>query len=62
MIPCFDCRFGARAVEEIVSTYVSIMRGERLPKDDRRLAYLPRALSVKALLAEACVHLAGGRN
>jgi hypothetical protein len=42
LLPCFDCRHGARALEEIAAAYAAHQRGERPVKDDRRLEYLPR--------------------
>jgi hypothetical protein len=43
LLPCFDCRYGARALEEVVAVYTALLHDERPPKDDRSLAYLPRS-------------------
>ena len=42
LLPCFDCRHGAKALEEIAAAYASHQRGERPLSDDRPLPYLPR--------------------
>jgi hypothetical protein len=43
LLPCFDCRHGAKALEEVAATYAVLLHGERPPReDDRPLPYLPR--------------------
>jgi hypothetical protein len=51
LLPCFDCRHGAKAVEEVVGAYVALLHGERPPReDDRPLPYLPRTCCRQAKL------------
>ena len=44
LLPCLDCRHGAKALEEVAATYAALLHGERPPRelDDRPLAFLPR--------------------
>lgn len=55
LLPCFDCRHGAKALEEIAGAYTAFVHGERLPKepDDRPLPYLPRTCCRQAKPAVA---------
>jgi hypothetical protein len=42
LLPCFDCRHGAKALEEIAAAYAAHQRDEQRVRDGRRLEYLPR--------------------
>jgi len=57
LLPCLDCPRGGKARKEVAAAYVSFLRGERRPKDNRPLPYLPqhcckqRRADVEAMVA-----------
>jgi hypothetical protein len=55
LLPCFDCRHGAWALEEIAAAYASHQRGERPVRDDRPLMYLPRTCCRQAKAAAGAI-------
>jgi len=42
LLPCLDCRHGAKALEEVAAAYAAHQRDEQRVRDGRRLEYLPR--------------------
>jgi len=49
LLPCFDCRHGAKALEEIAAAYASHQRGERLSKDSDQTGTAPRKFKLGPL-------------
>jgi hypothetical protein len=57
LLPCLDCRFSGKALEEVAATYAALLHGERPPRelDDRPLPYLPRTCCRQPAAAGAMV-------